>query len=424
MTKQKAMWVLASVMLLSVLGTAGIALPYPVLAPYFLDSPPNDLTHFMGIHPKILLGFSLAFYPLGLLIGNIFVGALSDSYGRRKLLLITLFGSVVGYLLTAVAVIYESFIGFTLARLLTGVCEGNMSIARAIAAELHPHIERTKAISMSYAANYAGWLIGPVVGGFLVIYGVSAVFLIAALGIGVAFVLVFFTIERRELSNDTSELHFWTIIRRNNSLTLLKNKNILPIFWFYFLYSMGLNAFYDFYPVWFVDYLDADSQTIAWATVALTACMIIVSSFVVDKLNSRFGEVRLMIVGGSLLCVALVVQPFIGTAQVYLVFGMIGVFIAIANGMVPTYLSKYFGHLGQGKVMGLQTSTFCVTNVIIASAGGPLSILSSRWVILTGAALVLASIVVMFVTRQQQKFMMDNHEREQQDIKNSEVVNA
>ncbi|RDX37271.1 MFS transporter [Kangiella sp. HD9-110m-PIT-SAG07] len=424
MTKQKAMWVLASVMLLSVLGTAGIALPYPVLAPYFLDSPPNDLTHFMGIHPKILLGFSLAFYPLGLLIGNIFVGALSDSYGRRKILLITLFGSAVGYLLTALAVVYESFIGFTLARLLTGVCEGNMSIARAIAAELHPHIERTKAISMSYAANYAGWLIGPVVGGFLVIYGVSTVFLIAAVGIAVALVLVFFTIERREVARDTSTLKFWTIIRRNNSLTLLKNKQILPIFWFYFLYSMGLNAFYDFYPVWFVDYLDADSQTIAWATVALTACMIIVSSFFVDKLNARFGEIRLMIVGGSLLCLAFIGQPFIGKEQVYFVFAMIGVFIAVANGMVPTYLSKYFGHLGQGKVMGLQTSTFCVTNVIIASLGGPLSILSSRWVILTGAILVMASVWVMVTTRQEQEDMIGNHNRSEDSTQNVEAINA
>jgi len=418
MTKQKAMWVLASVMLLSVLGTAGIALPYPVLAPYFLDSPPNDLTHFMGIHPKILLGFSLAFYPLGLLIGNIFVGALSDSYGRRKVLLITLFGSAVGYLLTAIAVVYESFIGFTLARLLTGVCEGNMSIARAIAAELHPHIERTKAISMSYAANYAGWLIGPVIGGFLVIYGVSTVFLFAAAGIGVAFALVFFTIERRQVARDTSSIQFWSIIRRNNSLALLKNKQILPIFWFYFLYSMGLNAFYDFYPVWFVDYLDADSQTIAWATVALTACMIIVSSFLVDKLNARFGEIKLMVVGGSLLAVAFIIQPFIGMDRVFPIFAMIGVFIAVANGMVPTYLSKYFGHLGQGKVMGLQTSTFCVTNVIIASLGGPLSILSSRWVILTGAGLVMASVVVMLVTRQRQEAMMSGFDEKVAEVAN------
>ncbi|HHL31177.1 MAG TPA: MFS transporter, partial [Oceanospirillales bacterium] len=153
MTKQKSRLILASVMLISLLGTAGIALPYPVLAPYFLDSPVNDLTHFMGIHPKVLLGISLAIYPLGLLLGSLFIGALSDHYGRRFVLLTTLVGSVIGYILTAIAIVYTSFPGFILARFLTGVCEGNISVARAIAAELHPHIDRAKAISMVYTST-------------------------------------------------------------------------------------------------------------------------------------------------------------------------------------------------------------------------------------------------------------------------------
>ncbi|NVJ67496.1 MAG: MFS transporter [Gammaproteobacteria bacterium] len=406
MTPQKAKLTLFSVMLISVLGTAGIALPYPVLAPYFIDYPANELTHFMGFHPKVLLGFSLAIYPLGLLIGSIFIGALSDHYGRRRVLLLTLFGSLIGYLLTALAVIQESFIGFAIARLLTGICEGNISIARAIGAELHPHIERTKAISLVYAATYVGWLIGPLIGGFLMVYGVANVFNIAAFGIAIAFVMVFFTIERRE-NRQSPEMKFWQLIRENNSLTVLKHKEVLPIFWFYFLYSMGLNAFYDFYPVWFVDHLSFDSRQIAWATVALTACMVFVSSFVVDKTNHRLGEVKSMILGGFALTILLTIQPFSNAAWVFPIFFVIGGWIAIANGMVPTYLSKYFGHLGQGKVMGLQTSTFCVTNVIIAIVGGPLSVLSSRLVILIGAALILGSVAVMLLTRRQQAAMIE-----------------
>ncbi len=407
MTPKKARLVLFSVMLISLLGTAGIALPYPVLAPYFLDYPANDLTHFMGWHPKVLLGFSLAIYPLGLLLGSIFIGALSDHYGRRKVLLLSLFGSAVGYLLTAISVLYESFIGFTLARLVTGICEGNISIARAIGAELHPHIERTKAISLVYAATYAGWLIGPLIGGFLMVYGVANVFNIAAVGILIAILLVFFTIERRE-NREVPTQSVWRLIKDNNSLTLLKHKEVLPVFWFYFLYSMGLNAFYDFYPVWFVDNLQFDSKQIAWATVALTGCMIVVSSFLVDKANYRYGEIKLMIIGGLALALLLTIQPFINATWVYPLFFIIGGWIAIANGMVPTYLSKYFGHLGQGRVMGLQTTTFCITNVIIATVGGPLSVISATLVILLGAALIAASVLVIWFSRKQQALLTAN----------------
>ncbi len=420
MGPKKARLVLASVMVISLLGTAGIAMPYPVLAPYFLEQAPNELTNFLGIHPKVLLGFSLAIYPLGLLIGSIFVGALSDHYGRRKVLLLTLFGSFIGYLLTAIAVIYESFIAFTVARLVTGICEGNISIARAIGAELHPHIERTKAISLVYASTYAGWLIGPLIGGFLMVYGVANVFNIAAVGIAIAFVMVYFTIEARHKNTKTetgqAKLEFWLLIRKNNSLTVLKHKEVLPIFWFYFLYSMGLNAFYDFYPVWFVDNLQFDSRGIAWATVALTACMIIVSSFVVDKVNFKYGEIKSMIIGGAALAVLFAIQPFSNEVYIYPIFFLIGGWIAIANGMVPTYLSKYFGHLGQGKVMGLQTSVFCITNVIISIVGGPLSVISATLVILIGAVLVMASVILMLATRKQQTLMIKQSQDNEQKL--------
>ena len=124
MNKRQAQITLSVVMLISFLGTAGIALPYPVLAPYFIDYPGNELTRFLGIEPKILLGIALAVYPLGMLIGGSFIGALSDLYGRRRLLILTLIGTAVSYMFTAYAVNIHSFVLFILARFFAGICEG------------------------------------------------------------------------------------------------------------------------------------------------------------------------------------------------------------------------------------------------------------------------------------------------------------
>lgn len=400
MTKNPKL-ILLTVMLVGLLGTIGIALPYPVLAPYFIDYPANDLTHFMGFHPKILLGICLAIYPLGLLLGSIYIGALSDGFGRKKVLLITLIGSVLGYALTAWAIYQESFVFFVISRFLTGVCEGNISIARAIAVELHPNIGRTKALSMVYAATYTGWLMGPVIGGFLMVYGVAEVFLLAGVGMFFSVILVAVLINA-DHPEDLDQTPFWQAIRENNSLTLLKHANIRPIFWFYFLYSMGLNAFYDFYPVWYVDYHQADGKLIAWATVCLTSVMIIVSSTLVSKVQSVYGEIKAMLVGGLALSVLLTIQPFLGYSASFVMFAVIGGTIALTNGMVPSYLSHQFGHLGQGKVMGLQTTTFCITNVIIATIGGPLSIIDSIWILLLGAVLVLLAVISLWRNRHSQ----------------------
>lgn len=392
-------------MLVSFLGTIGIALPYPVLAPYFIDYPANELTHFMGFHPKILLGFSLAIYPLGMLIGSVYIGALSDHFGRRRVLLITLTGSVIGYLLTAFAIYNESFVFFILARFLTGTCEGNIAIARAIAADLHPEIDRTQALSLIYTATYTGWMMGPVIGGFLMVYGVAEVFALAGIGMFTAIVLVGFLIAKDPVK-EIAQSEFWHTIRKNNSLTLLKHKEILPIFYFYFLYSMGLNAFYDFYPVWFVDYYNADGKTIALATTCLTVVMITVSIFFVTRLQKAYGEIKVIITGGALLACLLLIQPFLGLNQTFVIFAIIGGVIALTNGMIPSFLSNYFGHLGQGKVMGLQTSTFCLTNVIIAITGGVLSILDSVYVLLVGSILVACAVIGLWRNRKSQYKMM------------------
>ena len=165
---------LVAVMLVSLLGTAGVALPYPVLSPYFLDPDNvNDLTHFLGLPPKLLLGVLLSLYPLGLIVGSSVIGALSDVYGRKPLLIISLVAAALGYGLTGYAAAIESYPLFALARFLTGICEGNIAVSRAVALELHPVINRTRAISLLYATNYAGWLIGPLSGGYLMALGVD-----------------------------------------------------------------------------------------------------------------------------------------------------------------------------------------------------------------------------------------------------------
>jgi len=234
---------------------------------------------------------------------------------------------------------------------------------------------------------------------------VAEVFTMAGIGMAVALVLVWLLIAKDKVE-EMQETDFWHTIRNNNSISVLKHKEILPIFWFYFLYSMGLNAFYDFYPVWFVDYYHADGKTIALATTCLTLVMIIVSVLFVTKLQRKYGEIKVILAGATVLATLLFIQPFLGIYQAYVIFAMIGGIIALTNGMIPSFLSNYFGHLGLGKVMGLQTSTFCITNVIIAIVGGMIAILDSVYILLLGSFLVFGSVTVLWRNRKSQYKMM------------------
>ncbi|MBV1909455.1 MAG: MFS transporter [Kangiellaceae bacterium] len=386
----KARATLATVMLVTLLGTAGIALPYPILAPYFMDPTPSTLASFMGLNPKILLGIALATYPLGLLIGSNVIGSLSDRYGRKKVLINSLIGSTLGYVATAIAVQYESFVFFILARIATGFFEGNISIARAITVELHPIIERTRALSLLYSTSYAGWLIGPLAGGYLMDYGVDVTFYIGGGAVLASLILVIVVLEKTP-PQKPSNVSLFREIANNHSATLLKNSELRRFISFYFVFTLGINAFYEFYPLWLVENLTFNSKQIGWTTVVITTFMVIVSSTVGDKISRRFGEQKSLLIGNVVFGMTVLSITFLSAPIIYLPFALTGATIAIINVVFPSMLSQHFGHLGQGKVMGLQVSVFCFTNVIIAIVGSFVSIISADMTLWLAAFFIITS---------------------------------
>lgn len=378
---------LFATMLITLLGTAGIALPYPVLAPYFLDGQANSLTHFMGVHPKILLGVIIALYPLGILIGSMFLGALSDRLGRKKVMLTTLSAAAIGYLLTGLAVYIESFPLFAAARLLTGVFEGNIAIARAMAVDLHPTIDRTRSLSLIYAATYAGWLLGPLAGGYLMPYGVSVVFIAAAFAVMLGAVCVAVVIKPASPTVSRDKLPLWQSIKQDNSLSLLKFTALRRMIFYHFIYALGLNSFYEFYPLWMVEKFSSSSADIAWGTVATTFSMIITSAGLTVTVQKRVGSERAIVTGGVLLAFCLTLFPLTPVAWLYVAFAFTGAVIATVNGIFPSLMSERFGHHGEGKVMGLLTTNFCFANVISALLGSWIALLGSTWTLVTGGVL-------------------------------------
>ena len=374
-------------MLVSLLGTAGIALPYPVLSPFFLDPDSgNALTQFLGLPPKLLLGFILALYPLGILIGSSFIGALSDIYGRKGVLIISLILAALGYTLTGYAVALESYPLFAFARFITGICEGNIAISRAIALDLHPAINRTRAISLLYATTYAGWLVGPLAGGYLMPFGVANVFLITAAVTLLATILVQFAIVRTESAEIGSET-VWRAIARNNSIGLLKIEALRPLIIYHMLFTLGLNAFYEFYPLWLVERFGFDSIRIGWATVVITGAMILSSVYAVAPIESRFGTLGTARRGSLLMGLLFMLLPLAGPISLYPAFLLCGAVIAVANGVFPAYMANRFEQYGHGRVQGLLTTNFCAANVIAAVFGSFIALLGTGWALFAGGVL-------------------------------------
>lgn len=383
---------LFAIMTLTLLSVVGMAMPYPILTPLLLDEGINSLNQFMSIPPKILLAGLLTAYPLGMLLGSSFIGSISDVYGRKKTLLLTTFGSASGYLVAAFSITQESFLLLLTARFITGLCEGNVAVARAMTADLHPVIDKTRGMSFVYSVTYGGWLIGPLVGGYLMVLGADIAFLLACLITLLSALVIIFFVQDARLETAKHNANISILVQhavRNNSYTLLKQKPIQHVFYQYLLIMLGLNAFYEFLPVWLFEALSQDSIGIGHMTALVTLAMVATSILLIERFKKHFGIKPLIILGLGIFGITQCFTYAITTENILIYCLISGASIAFFNILLPVFLSDKFNDVEPGKLFGLLTSIFCMSNVIIALVGGIISLLSATLTLICGGLLIL-----------------------------------
>ncbi len=375
-------------MLISVFSMGGIALPYPILAPLFIDYPASDFNQFAGMDRKLLLAFALSAYPLGALIGSAFIGALSDVYGRKFTLSASLALSGLSYVLSALALLWEWYLLFLLARFVTGIFSGNISIARAIAADLHPIIDKTRSFSWTYAAGYVGWFIGPLAGGYLMLLGAYSAFFVAAATLVLSSVLTLLLITETSVPSKRKG-SFVKVLFSQNSLGLLRKSFMLKVFAIALVINLGLNAFYEFYPVWLVERFQFTSIDIGHYTALLTFCMVLASSLLLEFIRNRLGKIATISLSLVLAGLLMVSSAELNENQLIVYFVLMGILIALFNGLLPVFMSDRYEQFGQGKLMGLLTITFYLANALMAIIGGIISLLGAHWSLVVGGFILI-----------------------------------
>jgi MFS family permease len=378
---------IAAACLLALLSTIGASLPYPILPPLFASGAESGLNQFLGLPPKLLFSVAVMINPLGLLIGSTVLGALSDRYGRRPVLLATGLGAALGHALTAGAMLLESYPLFLAARFATGLLEGNGAVARAMLAERLEGTLRNRAIGWLNGAFHFGWLAGPLLGGLTVGFGLTVPFWIAA-GALLAVALVVMAVLPREAPS-TLTTSWWQVARDRHSLNLLKHTELRTLFKLQLAVTCGVTAFYEFYPLWLVEVGRYDAQGIAAINVGLCGLMTL-SSLFSGRPSATAPRKRASIHAFGIACaVALVALGNLWVGMVGIVlFGLPNSFY---NAVVQNWASDRFGAHGQGAVMGLLSTTFCLANILMALAGAVLTLIDTRLVLLLGAALSAAA---------------------------------
>ena len=189
--------ILAAVMLDAV----GIGLIFPIL-PALL----RDVGHITEV--ATLLGLMLALYSACQFLFSPILGVLSDRFGRRPVLLISLAGAAIDYLIMAFA---PHLWILVLGRAISGITSANMAVATAYITDISSEEERAKRFGLFHAMFGIGFIIGPVLGGILGDIWVRAPFIAAALLNGANLALAFFVLPESRPGKADAKFDFDTL---------------------------------------------------------------------------------------------------------------------------------------------------------------------------------------------------------------------
>lgn len=367
--------------LLALLSTIGASLPYPILPPLFAAEAPNAFNNFLGLPSKLLFGLALTINPLGLLIGSALLGPLSDRYGRRPLLMRTAVGAAIGHAITAWALVIQSYPLFIVARFITGLLEGNGAVARAMLADQLTGPLRLRAMSWLNGAFYLGWLVGPILAGATLAWGVTVPFWIAAAALMLVAVLVAVGLPRETPSLLTTS--WWQVARDQHSLNLLRHAELRTLFIVQLALTCGVASFYEFYPLWLVETANYHAQAIAWVNVGLCGTMTVTSLLAGGP--SRHAP---LLRASWYACGVALAVAVLALGNIWVGIGAIvlfGIPNALYNTVIQGWCAERFSAHGQGAVMGLLATTFCIANIVVALSGSVLTLIDTRLILIAGA---------------------------------------
>src|SRR5882724_11300039 len=336
----------------------GFGIVIPVL-PFYAEGSRFNAT------PRTV-GLLFASYSLMQLIFSPILGRLSDKHGRRPVLLISIIGTGIGFLILGFATtLWMLFVG----RILDGITGGNISTAQAYIADITTKEDRAKGMGLIGAAFGLGFVFGPAIGGILSHWGIGVPFLFAA---GLCFanaLLLYFTLPETVTPDHPARVSAAGGRGLGQLIQSLRNPRLGYVLIIYFLFIVAFSIMttaFSLYTMFRFGY-DATHTGYLFAYVGILA--VIVQGGLIGKLVKRFGELPLVIVGAFLFAGSLFAVPFVGPAAGGLLALLIGggVFSmgnSLATPALTSLASKSAGRAEQGTVLGVTQSVASLARAV------------------------------------------------------------
>lgn len=317
------------------------------------------------------VGLLVAVYAGASLIGAPLLGRLSDRYGRRPLLLISIFGTLVGFLMLAFA---NSLWMIFLARLIDGITAGNISIVQAYISDVTAPKDRAKSFGLIGAAFGLGFIIGPAAGGALSTLGYIVPALAAASLSTLNLILVAAWLRESLTPQKRAEMSSATVRAAISLRALwdaLHRPLVGPLLHTRFFFGLAFSLFQSIFSLYALNRFQLNAQSIGFVLAYVGVLAVITQGFMIGKLTARYSESRLIASSTALMAVGLAGWALAPNLWL-LLLAMVPTSVAggVLNTVINSAISKSVAPAEAGGMLGLSSSLEAATRVIAPSLGG------------------------------------------------------
>lgn len=336
----------------------GFGIVIPVL-PFYAEGTAFNAT------PRTV-GLLFASYSIMQLIFSPILGGLSDKHGRRPVLLLSIIGTGIGFLILGMATtLWMLFIG----RILDGITGGNISTAQAYIADVTTEENRAKGMGLIGAAFGLGFILGPAIGGILSHWGIHVPFFFAAALCFANAILLFFTLPETVTADHPAKHSAAGGRSLRHIVASLKEPKLAFVLVIYFLFIVAFSIMTTSFSLYTMFRFGYDAQHTGYLFAYVGLIAVIIQGGLIGRLVKRFGEIPLVIFGALCFAISLFAVPFVGPAAGGLGALLIGggVFSmgnSLATPALTSLASKSVDAAQQGVVLGVTQSTASLARAV------------------------------------------------------------
>jgi multidrug resistance protein len=378
MKMNRILWVLVFI---AIINSMGFGIIIPLLYPYGKKFGVTEHT----------IGLLTAAYSIAQFFATPVLGSLSDRFGRKPLLIISLIGTCVSFIIFGLA---NSIFVLFAARILDGLTGGNISVAQAMVSDISSPKERAKNFGILGSAFGFGFVIGPAIGGLLSKFGMQVPFFFAA-GIAILGVLLtlFFlkeTNQNKTGRSPTKKNHF----SFTSLVTVLKKPVIGTAVFTGFLLTMAQFTMLIGFQTFSVDELKLNPTQIGlfYGGFGISG---ILMQMLVPAVKRIISLQAVILFISTLFCLGMMILAGFATGLVLfaIAVGIYGLFNGLRNPMLNAIIADHNDGNERGEVMGVNQAYASIGQTLGPVTAGLITAISIHSIFFLSSLYILIALL-------------------------------